>query len=337
MTTTGSGPSFQGLGVLPGFTTSKAYAVSGDGGTVVGGSYAADNNSAQACRWTAPSGPVKLGSIKDYPYGEAYAVNADGSVIGGTYNFTDLYAAFIWRLDGGIEALPSSNPNLSANTVQGLSADGSVAAGIAGGGFTPQAFRWVAPRDLVGLGDLTSVKISGANGVSADGGAIAGQAGDSAGASVAVGWYGAGLVELPLLAGSSGGVAFGISADGSTCVGSSSLTRDTYQATLWGPLGVLSLGDLPGGLQACAAYAASADGSRVVGFSTTTAGEEAFLWTAAGGMLRLQDVLTDAGLGPQLAGWTLNRAAGISYDGTRIAGYGTNPNGTGEAFLAVLP
>ncbi len=332
-----NGASFQGLGVLAGYATSRAYAVSGDGAVAVGASYAADGQSAQACRWSAGTAPVGLGSIKGYPYGEAYAASGDGSVIGGTYNSRDLYSAFIWTRARGIAVLPQSNPGLPANTVQGLSADGTVAAGIAGGGFTPQAFRWVAPDTLVGLGDISKVKISGANALSADGGAIAGQAADTAGASVAAAWYGHGLVALPRLAGSAGGVAFGISADGRTCVGSSSITNDSYLATLWNGAGALALGDLPGGTRACAAYAASADGSRVVGFATTTAGEEAFLWTAATGMRRLQDILIAAGLGPHLRGWTLNRAAGISYDGRTIVGYGTGPAGTGQAFLAFLP
>jgi hypothetical protein len=62
---------------------------------------------------------------------------------------------------------------------------------------------------------------------------------------------------------------------------------------------------------------------------------EAFIWDADNGMRSLQDVLTgDFGL--DLTGWTLEKARGISDDGTVIVGWGSGPNGR-EAWRAVIP
>ena len=42
-------------------------------------------------------------------------------------------------------------------------------------------------------------------------------------------------------------------------------------------------------------------------------------------------------LGVDLTGWQLASALGISADGNAIAGYGINPSGQTEAFIAVIP
>ena len=42
-------------------------------------------------------------------------------------------------------------------------------------------------------------------------------------------------------------------------------------------------------------------------------------------------------LGLDLTGWQLNNATGISADGLTIVGYGPNPNGDTEAWIAVIP
>jgi hypothetical protein len=80
----------------------------------------------------------------------------------------------------------------------------------------------------------------------------------------------------------------------------------------------------------------SADGSVVVGGCFNPA-YRAFRWTAAGGMRNLRDILvTDYGLGSQLAGWTLTEATVCSPDGRSIVGEGTDPAGNTEAWIARL-
>ncbi|MCH7603269.1 MAG: hypothetical protein IIB54_10920, partial [Planctomycetes bacterium] len=50
------------------------------------------------------------------------------------------------------------------------------------------------------------------------------------------------------------------------------------------------LGDLPGGSISSGAWGVSADGSVVVGVSSSTSGQEAFRWTSGGGMVGLGDL-----------------------------------------------
>jgi uncharacterized membrane protein len=101
---------------------------------------------------------------------------------------------------------------------------------------------------------------------------------------------------------------------------------------------MVGLGHLPGGGSQGTAYAASSDGSIVVGDSDSAFGpysREAFIWTEDSGMVRLADVLTANGA-QGLDGWTLESAQAISPDGRRVAGYGINPLGRVEAYTASI-
>src|SRR5262245_46409313 len=75
-------PSFQGLGVLPGYASSVALAVSGDGSVVVGES---DHgaSTAQPFRWTSGGGMQGLGHLPGDTSGTAIGVSGDGSVVVG--------------------------------------------------------------------------------------------------------------------------------------------------------------------------------------------------------------------------------------------------------------
>jgi probable HAF family extracellular repeat protein len=70
------------------------------------------------------------------------------------------------------------------------------------------------------------------------------------------------------------------------------------------------LGDLKGGAFSSKALAVSADGSVVVGMSTTAAGDSPFIWTSSQGMTPL----------PLLAGMTTGRVSSVSGDGSTIVG-----------------
>jgi hypothetical protein len=75
----------------------------------------------------------------------------------------------------------------------------------------------------------------------------------------------------------------------------------------------------------------------VVGRGASASGPEAFIWDGSLGMRNLRELLvTDFGLGPSLTGWTLIEARAISGDGLSIVGYGLNPSGFPEAWLARL-
>ncbi len=53
-------------------------------------------------------------------------------------------------------------------------------------------------------------------------------------------------------------------------------------------------------------------------------------------MRSLHDMLTDD-FGLDLTGWTLSEAWNISDDGLTIVGYGNNPDGYTEAWIATVP
>ena len=84
------------------------------------------------------------------------------------------------------------------------------------------------------------------------------------------------------------------------------------------------LGGLPGTDYSYSdAKGVSADGSVVVGTSTSSSGSEAFRWTANGGMI---------GLGDLAGGAFDSHATGVSADGSVVVGYSNSPISPNEAF-----
>lgn len=120
--------------------------------------------------------------------------------------------------------------------------------------------------------------------------------------------------------------ASSVSADGTVVVGQSG-----NEAFIWNNTqGMQGLGLLPGSSSSYASDV-SADGTVVVGQS----GGEAFIWNNAQGMQSLASVLTAAGIN-NLTGWELASATAVSADGFTVVGYGTNPSGQTEAWIADL-
>ena len=76
----------------------------------------------------------------------------------------------------------------------------------------------------------------------------------------------------------------------------------------------------------------SADGSLIVGTGDTASSAMALIWNSENGLQSIQDLLIASGV--DLTGWQLTQARGISEDGNIIAGYGTNPDGITEAWVA---
>ena len=118
-------------------------------------------------------------------------------------------------------------------------------------------------------------------------------------------------------------LAFGLSGDGSTVVGfSSSASRE--EAFRWREAdGLLGLGDLQGAAFRSRAFAASEDGSVVVGDGESSPGRrQAFRWTASGGM---------QGLGFLPGGWFESVARATSAFGDVVVGQSRTDSGE-EAF-----
>jgi uncharacterized membrane protein len=108
------------------------------------------------------------------------------------------------------------------------------------------------------------------------------------------------------------------------------------EAFRWEDGVMTGLGDLPGGGFQSQARAVSGDGSTIVGLASVSDHFEAMIWTEATGMRAISDLLVNV-YGLDLTGWTLRYAQGISEDGLTIVGYGTNPNGDTEGWIAEDP
>ena len=333
--------SFRGLGDLPGGSfSSAAYDISADGKVIVGS--AASTNGTEAFRWTAATGMVGLGDLSGGTFSSfASAVSADGSVVVGHSRSSSGNEAFRWTQATGMVGLGDLPGGSFYSFASGVSADGQVVVGSgtsALSGTRDEAFRWTATNGMVALGDLPGGNYSStAWAVSADGSVIVGSSGIANG-NEAFRWTAAtGMVGLGDLAGGGfNSIAYGISADGSTVVGYGSPdTSWTHEVFRWtAASGMVGLGFLPCDTWTIA-RAVSADGSIIVGDPQTSSYTCVFIWDAQHGLRELQSVLSsDYGL--NLSGWQLGRATAITPDGNVIVGYGSNPAGNTEAWIANL-
>ncbi len=213
-----SDSTFQPLGTLsPLHPGSFGYGLSGDGSTVVGISYDAQNNQ-QAFRWTAATGMIGMGFMPQplsiAPFSAAYAVNIDGSVIVGQSRSSDsgqAGEAFRWTAAGGMQPLGDFAGGAFQSWAYAVSGDGTVVGGRAsvqgtcgpfGCGSAPRAFIWDARhgmRDLAALlvqhgVDLTGWRLDEVRGISANGRIVVGIGFNPA--SQIEGW----MVDLDMLA-----------------------------------------------------------------------------------------------------------------------------------------
>jgi probable HAF family extracellular repeat protein len=129
-----------------------------------------------------------------------------------------------------------------------------------------------------------------------------------------------------------------VNADGSVVVGFSNAsgTGTNLEAFRWTQAGgMVGLGFLPGRTFSVA-FAVNGDGTVVVGgrINATGPSDEAFRWTQTDGMKSVQALLTARGV--STTGWTLTSAKGVSADGQVIVGFGTDPNGQEEGWIARL-
>ena len=335
--------SFQGLGDLPGSNfLSIATSVSSNGAVVVG--YSRATNGLQAFRWTAGSGLIGLGELPGGAYASfASAVSADGAVVVGGSSTALGDEAFRWTQATGMVGLGDLPGSSFFSYATGVSGNGAVVAGysasaLSGTGF--EAFRWTATNGMTALGDLPGGAFnSRAWGISADGSTIIGESSsaNSGNNLEAFRWSAAtgmvGLGDLP--GGVFHSIAYATSADGSVIAGYSLPPSGVHEAFRWtAATAVQPLGFIPCDTWSIA-RAVSGDGSIIVGDPQIANGGCVFIWDAPHGMRDLRQVLTGEH-GLNLTGWRLDRATALSHDGTVIVGYGINPAGATEAWLADL-
>ena len=327
-------PSFQGLGYFAGQlegNDSYGYGISADGLVVIGTSRL--NGHGTTFRWTTDGGKEDLGLLPGAIFSRPTAVSADGGVImGWGYDAGAHTYTYRWTADGGME----DRPDISG--LADISADGTIFALTRDNVGSFEAHRWTADQGAVALGFLPGHDISSASGISADGSAIAGTSMVKYGVdNQAFRWTSqTGMVGLGTLPGTIRSMASGISDDGSVVIGScgESSSVELFRWTEAG--GMVGLGNIFGeGYYR--AEDSSADGSIIVGSykDGNQTLSKPFLFPADDGMQDLQVIL--AGLGIDLSGWALDEAVGISADGTKIVGTGTNPQGINEAFIATIP
>jgi probable HAF family extracellular repeat protein len=331
---------FLNLGLLPGYTSSQASAVSSDGSVVVGTASTAAGNR-QAFRWNGQQGIVGIRFMPNGTYSVATAVSANGTVIAGTGDATDSdpptsSVGFRWTAGAGVQrvdALPGSNLCYAA----GVSGDGAVIVGTCLQ-VNNTAFRWTAssgsvPLDRFGTG---SSQQSTATAISSDGSVIAG-AGHPVLTGAVIWAANASPTVIGKLPGDATAVAMAVSTGGSVVVGSSMDNAGTSRAFRWTQqTGMVALGDGMNGLLGSFATSVSSSGSIIVGYGPTATGDIALIWDADHGLRSLEAALT-ADYQTQIAGWKLIRATAISNDGHTIAGYGTNPQRQTEAWIVNLP
>ncbi|MFO0945293.1 MAG: PEP-CTERM sorting domain-containing protein [Planctomycetota bacterium] len=321
-----AGYSFTPLGnVAAGSFASRPIDVSADGTVVVG--YKTSFAGTDAFRWTAESGMVGLGILPGVNFSRANGVSADGAVVVGYNSYSTDSAAFRWTADGGMVELGDLPGGSNTSRANGVSADGKVVVGIGTSSSGQQAFRWTAGGGMIGLGDLPGGGFSSfARDVSADGKVVVGYSESSLGTEAFRWTAGGGMVGLGYLPGSTNySAATDASADGAVVVGYSGSEGFRWTAEN----GMVGLGDF-------SASGISANGRYMAGTSSTNLGNEAFFWSENLGSVRLMDLLVDNGV-TNLAGWTLREATAISEDGRTIVGWGVNPLGRNEAFVAVVP
>jgi len=327
--------SFMGLGSLGGVThQSYASAVSADGSVVVGvsrNSWDLD----EAFRWENGN-MVGLGTLGG-PHSQATAVSADGSVIVGLSkpSSTSDYEMFRWE-EGNMVGLGTFGKTTSH--AHDVSADGSVIVGyIQGEGYgfvNGHAIRWENGQ-VVSLGTLGGWN-AWANAVSADGSVVVGRSETSRTSpegNEAFRWENGNMIGLGTLGGDYSS-ADAISADGSVIWGSSSNASGNSQTFRWENGNMVGLGTIRGSWSTAKGF--SGDGSVIVGYSGigSSGGAEAFIYVS-GQMRSLQEMLVEHGV--DLSGWELFGAHAISDDGNVIVGWGHNPMGQTEAWIATIP
>ncbi len=294
------------LGTLGG-STSYAYAVSADGGVVVGYNLTAAGHTRAFIHQNGVM--TDLGTLGG-PGSYARGVSADGStIVGHSTDAGGRQRAFVHQ--GGVMRDLGTLGGETA-MARAVNADGSVIVGYsADAAGQTRAFR-LQNGVMTSLGTLGGDH-SSAHAVSADGATVVGESTDARGRKRAFVYKNGLMTDLGTLPGDATSVAWGVSADGQVVVGESSPADGTGRVRAFRVQnGVMtSLGALGSGHGV--AFGVSGDGRAAVGFSQNAAGRMR-PFAAKDGVL--SDLGTLAGLDSH-TGYARNSSA----DGRVVVGY----------------
>ena len=329
---------FQGLGVLPGRTSSVPVAMSADGTVVVGISEIAP------CRWTAATGTTPINGLGGYA--AVGIASGDGSVwVGGggeAIRWTEATGPVAQGVPNGWDASWGVAVSRSGQVmIGGLERTTNRQCVGQHGTFylrEHRAFVQSEPQGAMNiLSPLGGFASSFARSVSGDGSAVAGFSSHEwcggIGATEACVWIGANRRSLhPILDQT---IATGVSDGGAVVVGGGTTTGFPAwgRAFRWTDAeGMVDIGVLLPGMHSMAT-AVSADGS-TIGVRVYDGSYTAFIWDQTNGMRRLEVALS--GLGVNVEGWTDLFPSILSADGRTIAGTGLSPLGRSEGWVGFL-
>ncbi|MFA6045761.1 MAG: hypothetical protein WC718_12325 [Phycisphaerales bacterium] len=204
-------------------------------------------------------------------------------------------------------------PDMPGTSVDGLSADGTRAAGTVGNANFSAPYIWSRTGGVQRLTELGVPNGYFGVGISGNGQVVIGANGTNA-----FRWsQSAGFESLQAPAGYLGAYVISTNNDGSLVAGRVRVDRPrgappAYYATRWDAAGTPTLLDPNRNLGDSFVNAVSRDGSTIVGYGNGGGGQQAYKWTQAGGIQVLPNVLGVPG--------NQNEAFGISANGQFIVG-----------------
>jgi probable HAF family extracellular repeat protein len=323
------------VGVLPGDTVSKAWALSANGTTVVGLSRTPATNGT-AVRWNA--GVLSnLGYIGAGASSEAFGVSPDGLVVAGQSNdaVTGILA-FKWTNPGPMIALAPSGSLIQQHAASGVDATGSKFVGtysvLAGLGVYPRAALWTS-SGLTTLSATPGSIASVASKITPDGQYIVGDFGPGTGFigldynPIARVWTNPTTwFTIGTLPGGTWSTGIAISDNGQVVAGTANNGVASQRAYRWTGAGIEDLGTLPTTNPSTGwsrTHAMTPDGWVVVGAGSMdmTLSNRAAMISSGAGLQNLNDYLPSVGV--DLTGWNLWETTGVSADGTVLVGNGS--------------
>jgi len=333
-------------------------AVSNDGQVVVGYGerIVAGRYQARAFRWTPSEGVQLIAPLPGYDWSFAYDVSADGRVIVGESRSEEGGQAFRWTSAEGavpLGFLPGATEQFRS-AAHGISADGSVIVGTSVEEFGgDQAFRWTAAEGMQPIPFLYGGQLHGiAYDVSDDGRIVVGTStmiypedGFMFHHRHAFRWTAeTGTVDMhPAQFEEKGAsAALAITGDGRKIIGE----MEIYSGTVWttdlkAPALLFPPPVRRQDITWANVWDISADGKRIVGSSHVEITnrirpvERAMIWESDQRPQDLQKLLERYRV--RLRGWTLIEARSITRDGRTLVGFGKNPQGQEEGWIATLP